>query len=356
MVRTGSPLSKQLLSDQRLAERGNTGRSRFGPIKTGFDRTAFVAPQMMFASNSPYSPFFTSGLLSHSIFDGIRRGSLPTDSPKDVQPPFIFSNQPEYRSFLSLDLAESQSMRSASLKRTPPLVFCLSILSHSSSFFRKPSDSDSLRSIPSPKPVPASTLPEVPKSAAPRLPSLTPIPALEVPEVPLPSLNISRTPAPQAIRRLSVATKATSSSISTRVRKSNRSQALARLEGRSKPVPITLHIKPPKPQQFNFMNMSDDDDESDEECICLNLDHVFSNPVLEPEDVVLPTSRAPKSASFPSQNDSFLVSSSHSVRRHKTQVPSTKDWLHLTSFMDLHTDDDSSSWALRSFIQVANVS
>ena len=84
--------------------------------------------QMMFASNSPYSPFFTSGLLCHSIFDGIRRGSLPTDNSKDVHSQFLFSNQPEYRSFLSLDLAESQSMRSASLKRkhfAPPLVFSL---------------------------------------------------------------------------------------------------------------------------------------------------------------------------------------------------------------------------------------
>ena len=89
--------------------------------------TAVLPPTMMFASNSPYSPFFTSGLLCHSIFDGIRRGSLPTDKPKDQS---IFSNQPEYRSFLSLDLAESQSMRSANLKRkhsAPPLVFCLSI-------------------------------------------------------------------------------------------------------------------------------------------------------------------------------------------------------------------------------------
>lgn len=71
-----------------------------------------TAPQMMFASNSPYSPFFTSGLLCHDIFDGIRRGSLPTP----------LSNQPEYRSFLSLDLAESQSMRSA---RSPPYVFSI---------------------------------------------------------------------------------------------------------------------------------------------------------------------------------------------------------------------------------------
>lgn len=102
--------------------------------------------------------------------------------------------------------------------------------------------------------------------------------------------------------------------------------------------------------------MSDDDDDDDEDDF--DFDHVFSNPVLEPEDVVLPTSRAPKSATFPYQKDSFRVTtSSHTVRRHKTQVPSTtKDWLHLTSFMDLRTDDDSPSWAWRSFIQVGNVS
>jgi len=100
------------------------------------------------------------------------------------------------------------------------------------------------------------------------------------------------------------------------------------------------------------MNMSDDDEEEDDEDDC-DFSYVFSNPVLEPEDVVLPT---PKSAALPRQNDSFRVTSSHSVRRHKIQVPSSKDWLNLTSFMDLHTDDDSSSWAWRSFIQVANVS
>lgn len=100
-----------------------------------------------------------------------------------------------------------------------------------------------------------------------------------------------------------------------------------------------------------------DDEEDEDDYDCPNFDNVFSNPVLEPEDVVLPStlSRLPRSAALPLKNDSFLVTSSHSVRRHKTQVPSTKDWLHLTSFMDLHTDDDSSSWAW-SFIQVANVS
>jgi hypothetical protein len=292
---------------------------------TAFERASTVPP-MMFASNSPYSPFFTSGLLSHAMW-------------KDVQP--------EYRSFLSLDSAESRC------PSTTPLVFCSSPFLHSSSFSRT-CDPPTLRSIPSPKPVPLTTLPEVPDSP-PRLPSLIPIPALEIPHLSSPSLTISRTPAPlTAIRRLSVATKATSSSVSARVRKSNRSEALARLEGRSKHRPITLHIKHLTPQQYNFMNMTDDEDEDDTDS---DADHMFSNPVLEPEDVVLPTTflRAPRSAPLPSQNDSLLATSSHFVRPHITLVPSTNDWLPLTSFMDLHNEDDSSSWAW-SFIQVANIS
>lgn len=82
-------------------------------------------PTAMFATHSPYSPFFTSGLLSagsrpHSpdVPLSPRRGSLPTSRADDV-PAFYFTlhNEDAFRSFLSLDLAESQSMRSASLKR-----------------------------------------------------------------------------------------------------------------------------------------------------------------------------------------------------------------------------------------------
>ena len=84
----------------------------------------------MFATHSPYSPFFTSGLLSagsrpHSpdVPLSPRRGSLPTSRADDV-PAFYFTlhHEDAYRSFLSLDLAESQSMRSASLKRKPSTV------------------------------------------------------------------------------------------------------------------------------------------------------------------------------------------------------------------------------------------
>ena len=84
---------------------------------------------------SPYSPFFTSGLLSagpsrssspeplpHPQFR--RRGSLPTDSSSHMRTStsdasaFYCTLQrkrstKEFRSFLSLDLAESQSMRSS---------------------------------------------------------------------------------------------------------------------------------------------------------------------------------------------------------------------------------------------------
>ena len=91
----------------------------------------------MLSSPSPYSSFFTSGLLSEgsssspsSIEDlGPRRGSLPSNTPPSPSSinlhssaheasAFYFSLQPRrnsfaLRSFLSLDLAESQSIRSA---------------------------------------------------------------------------------------------------------------------------------------------------------------------------------------------------------------------------------------------------
>lgn len=126
-------VSQPIVGSGSNRKRKERGRSRFRCYKGWLCKASLCsAPPMMFASNSPYSPFFTSGLLSHSIFDGPRRGSLPTDKSKDVhQPQSIFSNQPEYRSFLSLDLAESQSMRSASLKQksfSPPLVSCVSAL------------------------------------------------------------------------------------------------------------------------------------------------------------------------------------------------------------------------------------
>lgn len=103
-------------------------------------------------------------------------------------------NEYEFRSFLSLDLADSQSLRSIVRARREP-----SCLRHSKSTtnIRRPSR-DSLRSIPSPKPAPMSTLPTPP----------TPLsPSIRAPS------SIRPTPS---------------------VRAGNHAQALARLEGRTK--------------------------------------------------------------------------------------------------------------------------
>jgi hypothetical protein len=67
----------------------------------------------MFRSATPYSPFFMSGL-QYSADDFRRRGSLPTDSLKRTSPK---SGLVQDRSFLSLDLAESQSMMSVKQDR-----------------------------------------------------------------------------------------------------------------------------------------------------------------------------------------------------------------------------------------------
>jgi len=130
---------------------------KYKALRTGHS-SSNSTPFVMFRTHSPYSPFFTSGLLSVPSADVPRRGSLPTSrSLPDVAAAFYFTLQPrrdeqEFRSFLSLDLAESQSMRSASLKckassstkspslssRHPfrfPYVFSLLIATTQCSFF-----------------------------------------------------------------------------------------------------------------------------------------------------------------------------------------------------------------------------
>lgn len=119
------------------------------PVRPDTPVSPFPPPIM----RSPYSPLFTSGLLSEPSSSRpssraasyseeaapIRRGSLQgvADTPKsasrgksfhkmmsptDEASAFYFTLQSrrdsaEFRSFLSLDLAESSSMRSASLRR-----------------------------------------------------------------------------------------------------------------------------------------------------------------------------------------------------------------------------------------------
>ncbi|TFK39977.1 hypothetical protein BDQ12DRAFT_665172 [Crucibulum laeve] len=365
---------------------------------------------MFSPTSSPYSPFFTSGLLSQPLLAsssspsssrspspeiplGPRRGSLPTDSPArlpsaDDASAFYFTlqqrDESKFRSFLSLDLAESQSMRSASLKRkvsgrsrtTAPsarLAARLAFpgipedphyLAPSPTTLRLRRSRESMRTIPSPKPAPSATLPDLPKDttviacAPPRLPSIPVIPSLDfslkrtsagVPSIAAsPTASVSK-PVPNS-HRASTLTQATSSTVSTRVRKFNRSDALARLEGRSElprvPCKRTL--------QSNFMSMSDDEDEDDSDDDSVDFfDSADTQrktflPAIEPEDVVLPT------ITISGRLRGTSVSNSHK-RRHAPNR-TTKDWFPLKSFIDLRNDDDSSRWSWRSFIEVASVS
>jgi hypothetical protein len=354
----------------------------------------------MFRTGSPYSPFFTSGFLSEPLsspdpFLGPRRGSLPTDSPPtlstDESSAFYFTLQPqrdesEFRSFLSLDLAESQSLRSASLRRkmskaTTPfacvipssIFFSYSLLSstipearkHHPAPLRIRMSRDSFRTIPSPKPAPSTTLPDLPKQPSsssssspishtpPRLPTLTFSTSLglslERASHSAPSLVVSRTSTPDIVHKLPKRfSTMTTSSISTRARKSNRSDALARLEGRSKPsnLPVpNLSTNQKQKQKQNFMCMSDDEDDFDLDCFLVREE--------EPEDIVLPI--------IPSDVNNApvgrMLSSLASFRSSglEPQHP-TKDWFPLKSFIDLHNDDDVSAWSWRSWIEVASVS
>ncbi|KAF9531763.1 hypothetical protein CPB83DRAFT_868074 [Crepidotus variabilis] len=373
--------------------------------------------------SSPYSPFFTSGLLSQPLAMppravssspkaelAARRGSLPESSTaSNDSSAFYVTLQPrrdikEYLSFLSLDLAESQSMRSASLKRKASSIeqkrpfrfprIAETPSTRASTPLRSRFSRDSLRTIPSPKPAPSITLPELPntpaasafssppapvqpQSAPPRLPSLPVLPALDFPVPSTSSSAIvspisSRTPTrPLPSKRFSNTSKITSSTVSTRARRFNRSEALAALEGhrcqthtqcRSAPLPILVQKRPVHFQRHNnFMSLSDDeesDDDSDfgadDELEPMDLMNIF-NPLLEPEDVVLPSPAAP--------------SHSSSIRRIQSSQPSSRrqrsrtNWFPLKSFIDLHGDhpsasanDDESNWSWRSFIEVSNVS
>ena len=252
---------------------------------------------------------------------------------------------------------------------------------------------DSLRTIPSPKPAPSITLPELPKvsQSPPRLPSLLPLPALDLsaPQAqaqattrPSPPRNVPALTVNVSSHRASVATQGSSSTVSTRARKFNRSEALARLEGRSRSAPLAYPKR-------NFMSMTDDEDEDDDQDAddedsdleSLNFPDVkvtLLNGLMEPEDMVLPLPspakylEAPRSAPLPprrTESPNPTAPTAHlgvgsGLRRQRTRKQTkSKDWFPLKSFIDLHNDEDtqsvanlSSNWAWRSFIEVANVS
>ncbi|KAJ7334088.1 hypothetical protein DFH08DRAFT_298202 [Mycena albidolilacea] len=334
---------------------------------------------------SAYPSFILSGLLSppssspsslHSrdSFDfAPRRGSLPTDSPPsyyssaDEGSMFYFTLQQrrdkdEYRSFLSLDLAESLSLRTLSTRRRrstkyqsrePPFAVDFqipdspSLLPPASPIGLRSSPASSLRALPSPKPAPVSSLPSVP---SPRSKSPDAVPT---------SLAVQALPR----RKASVAShatraSATTSTVSTRYRRTRRSKALACLEGR-RPIVST----------GNFMSLSEDEDDegeddefsllsSQQEQDQLSLDHLS----LTNDQLIMLIARLEdgdlRSAPSPPRSKSSSRGSSTRTRASPVAPSSprrrNKATLGLKSFMDFHNDDqDKSRWSWRSFVEVA---
>ncbi|KAK7466357.1 hypothetical protein VKT23_005085 [Stygiomarasmius scandens] len=358
----------------------------------------------MFRSSSPYSPFFMSGLQPSEDFH--RRGSLPTNSLHRTDS--VRTRDVQDRSFLSLDLAESQSMKS--VKHLGDGKASDSLKSPQQSPLRLRSSRDSLRTIPSPKPVPSVTLPEVP---SPRLISITntthtfkfPLPpsspSKAKPFIPSPA-GPSTVPAiasPTAIvpqRSNSTATWKSSSTVSTRYKRSRRSDALARLEGR---FPGTYKKRFSFASKKNFMNMLDDEDdgddesgfgkdvESDDSFVDLPIDFSSSaSPRVslhgvypdDDEDVVIPRSpahrrllswgqtRSVRSRRSQSQSVSNYSPSSAYLKPKTSPSPPrrrrsrTVTMFPLTSFIDLKGEagskENDEEWGWRSFIEISSLS
>ncbi|GJE93289.1 hypothetical protein PsYK624_094480 [Phanerochaete sordida] len=356
---------------------------------------------------------------SLSLFDGV-----PSDNASNA---LFLTLKPsrrdiaEGRSFLSLDLAESH--RSLSLRRkdtvtshagrsapTSP-VMAIPTLPPRPSYasFHVPSSAPAavvpprrsspiLRrgsretlSLPSPKPAPSTTLPEVPIARHRRRPSNLTLtfsacfpeaaacvsapayhrathsePAILSPPLrssPIlspgegrsywafsPTLSTPSTPpltndsglefamGPAYTHKVSPSFRSVAS-INTRQR--NRSAALAALEGRS-PGRRRPSIKRPR----NFMSMSDDEDDEDES---MQVEKELLSVLAEEEDVVIPKSVRASVQSL--QKDASRRSSKTSSETKRSRRSTLDSLLSpLTNFIDLR-DDDNSTRSWRSFVE-----
>ncbi|KAJ3718928.1 hypothetical protein C8R42DRAFT_643959 [Lentinula raphanica] len=271
----------------------------------------------MFRTGSPYSQFFMSGLLpsadpnaSEDGQDGFlyevdfrRRGSLPDT----LSPTANLAQFHKERSFLSLDLAGAGSLRAPSLHTL-----------HS-----RPS----LQSLPTQKPMPnyAYVLPALPapnvhsRASSTLLPTTQQSHPVAGPSKPVAASNLTR----------NMSVKTATSTVSTNYRRTKRSDALARLEGRS---PAAAALKPfrfggiKEESTSNFMSLSDDEDSSEDEWdmsdedtdfVDLEIDfssnrHSYSAPSQrdDEEDIFLPFSPT-QSHTYP--RSLSLSTSSHSA-------------------------------------------
>ncbi|KAJ3789811.1 hypothetical protein GGU10DRAFT_26332 [Lentinula aff. detonsa] len=286
----------------------------------------------MFRTGSPYSQFFMSGLLPSAAAsannannegqDGFlyevdfrRRGSLPDTSSTTNVAQFH-----KERSFLSLDLAGAGSLRAPSLHtlRSRP----------------------SLQNLPSQKPMPkyADALPALPAlNATSRASTLLPAShtnSVAGPSKLLVTSNITR----------NTSIKTTVSTVSTNYRRTKRSDALARLEGRSQAALASFKFGSIKEENIsNFMSLSDDEDSSedewdmhsDEEADFVDLDidfssthrHSYSTPLQHDDDEedILPLS--PSRSHAYSRSFSYSTSSAPSrMQRHRSKARSKSSY------------------------------
>ncbi|KAI6010725.1 hypothetical protein F5J12DRAFT_718872 [Pisolithus orientalis] len=351
--------------------------------------------------SSGYSPLFTWGLLQTSP------ETVPLDDVDDDDPSAYYftlrtgrRDTVELRSFLYLDLASSsarsiaaQTQRSrqqtshkrktSMLSRSTSWTFCTSELN--SDFIllltylhsrrerhiaftpkrvpplppklavpvvsRRPSR-ESLRNIPSPKPVPLTSLPEPPavsSSAGTTLLPNNPPSAESQPPSPLPLQKGARTappsPSHSGLRRAS--SPARSESITSSARMRSRMDALACLEGRGR-LGLRGRGRGDGRRKSNFMSMSDgEDEEGDGEGN--RQDTVVTCPGGE-EMRIAPTI----SASSPVGNVVGASSASTAMSRGRKRRSTLESWFPLRSFIDLKADSEErvSSWKWRSFIEI----
>ncbi|KAG1780835.1 hypothetical protein EV702DRAFT_1193662 [Suillus placidus] len=341
--------------------------------------------------HSSYSPLFTLGLLAErraglssadlSVVPSATPSKAHTPAAADHASAFYFTLQTghrdtvEFRSFLSLDLADS-NRSIVSHRRKPSNMSkstswtCTSDVTsaHDLSRIERPafarlpplpsacalhrSSRESLRQIPSPKPAPvSSTLPEPPASLD-RAQNFPP------PLKPLQSATnaSSSTSLLSPISPSGKGSSLRSSSVTSHQRRKSRMDALACLEGRSR----AANRIPRSSLRNNFMSMSDDEDDETKALSSLGntpfiqVEDFGSFADIEDEgDVIIPSSKhisqKQKQATFPRS-----VSVSQPVQRQRPGRSTVDTWFPLKSFIDLK--DDDLSWNWRSFIEIGSVS
>lgn len=328
----------------------------------------------MFYSGSPYSSFFTSGLLpSHTATSTVdsedeflyevdfrRRGSLPdtTSSAASVEQFY------KERSFLSLDLAGAGSLRYIYLFIPFHFIFSLEFCSVPS--MQTLRSHPSLQNLPNQKPMPkyADALPALPMASA-RASSILLPNAIAGPSKPATIIDTD-------LKR-QISTKTSVSTVSTNYRRTKRSDALAQLEGRTDAALASFKFGGIKEEPTSdFISLSDDENSSEDEWdaysdedadfVDLDIDftsshrHSYSTPCQhDDEEDILPSSpllvhkyayssssplspiRTPRRRSK-TRSDSFRSLTRTETRaRTKTMsmFPSNDSSRKYTSFMDL---------------------